>query len=228
MVIFDLDRHRGEIHTSFHRDFSQKCMCACLCATSRTKLFSHHLHTGFSCFYSAVPLLSSLPHLHPTASSRDSEAPSPFQSSVLQFSPPSPQSRPECFLISTSHFFPLTFASHSSMFLVLSAYWKRWNCRSWCRGGSENRLVNPSLIQCVSAGFHAGQSFSFSPQYASSPPPAPHLSLVTTSFHISSYLSLCHILPLLLSVPWREDLGGLSFPTEEEKLVQFASKWDEW
>lgn len=93
----------------YSRGFSQKCMCACLCATSQTKLFSHHLHTGFSCFCSAVPLFKVLfynSHLR-------------LLSLVLNvFSSP---------LLT---FFPLTFASHSSMFSVPSAYWKRGNCRS--------------------------------------------------------------------------------------------------
>lgn len=55
-----------------------------------------------------------------------------------------------------------------------------------------------------------------------------HLLSLSTLRHlfISLCICSCAILPLLLSVSWWEDLGGLSFPTEEEKPVQLASKWE--
>lgn len=55
-----------------------------------------------------------------------------------------------------------------------------------------------SLIQCMSAGFHTEQSFSFSPLYASFFSSSVSLHL-TSSFHISLCLFLRHIPPVVVS-----------------------------
>lgn len=77
-------------------------------------------------------------------------------------------------------------------------------------------------LKCATEGglFHFHLSVhSFSPQF----------SLLCFELHpllAPAPACSCATLPLLLSVSWWEDLGGLSFPREKEKPVQFSSKWD--
>lgn len=105
----------GEIHTSCQCDtveISPKSACVRACVQLHRLNYSVTIST--LAFHVPTPqflfcllyLISTPRHLH---GGRWRGGSLPFQSSVLQSSPPSLQSRPKCFPISTSHFFPLTF-----------------------------------------------------------------------------------------------------------------------
>lgn len=147
-----------------------------------------------------------------------------------------------CHSLSTSH--PLfTPSMRSLLFHMFSLLWfsseaimkvARWCCCMQAgnenRGGSQTResSCDHRLIQCI----HAFSIFTpacflffivsvlFWVSLLAPCPPPPYFQLF-----ICLCLSICHV-PLLLSVSWWEDLGGLSFPTKEEMPVWSASKWD--
>lgn len=204
----------------------------CSCETEKKRLigslvFMIHIHTHIICLFLFFCPLSFLLPLMSTPLTRYTSS---LKRSVF------------CHSLSTSH--PLFTPSMLSLFFCMfSLLWfpseaimkvARW----WCcmqagnenRGGSQTResSCDHRLIQCISAFSiftPACFLFLFSVFYFEFPSSPPCQSPPYFQLFICLCLSICHV-PLLLSVSWWEDLGGLSFPTKEEMPVWSPSKWD--
>lgn len=175
--ICELAPPRGK-HSSFHCKIvviAQKQVWVCV--TLSAKLFCHYLQSPHSLFMVRT-LLSSLPRLHVVASTVLCSVfkfyltiftfllfhlvlnlfPSPLLTLILTF-----PSCSVCYFL--SHVIVL--AAHNESGEIVVARSVKEEVKTEWLPDLRFSLSPHSLIQCMSAGFHTEQSFSFSPQYAS-------------------------------------------------------------